>query len=100
MSNCPIVPVICARRRYRYIFEHPRILYLALFVIIIFPVSFPIWACASVNLNINMAANVVQEAREEVKKREYLVYRTYTFDFVAVSRDSLLLGTLSMTSSA
>ena len=65
MSNCPIVPVICARRCYRYIFEHPRILYLALFVIIIFPVSFPIWACASVNLNINMAANAVQEAREE-----------------------------------
>ena len=33
MSNCPIVPVICARRRYRYIFEHSRIPYLALFVI-------------------------------------------------------------------
>ena len=68
MSNCPIVLVICARRRYRYIFEHSRMLYLALFVIIIFPVSFSIWACASVNLNINMAAKVVQAGTRRLKE--------------------------------
>ena len=68
MSNCPIVLVICVRRRYRYIFEHSRIFYLALSVIIIFPVSFSIWACASVNLNINMAAKVVQAGTRRLKE--------------------------------